>query len=174
MNLCTVAYPELSAADYQRIQEFRKQNDMYYRAIEPHFTLLFPTPEWELEPYIAEVQKQAQGFRPFDFCIRGAVLDKDSFQDLYHAFLTPDEGHAQIAKLHYKLCADRFFDPQLLEVDFIPHMGIGNSPDPLACYEMVAFWNREDFVISGYVAALDIANYENDVIQNIQRVPLGP
>lgn len=173
MNLCTLAYPTLSASDYQRIQEFRKQNDQYYHLVEPHFTLAFPLSEWELETYVTEIKKQVQGFRPFDFCIRCAALDKDAFQDLYHAFLIPDEGHSQIMKLHYRLCGDRLFPYRSLDVDFIPHMGVGNSPGPLSCIGMVESWNRENFSISGNIAAIDIANYENDTVETILRIPLG-
>ena len=173
MNLCTLAYPELSTKDYQRIQDFRKHNDVYYPVVEPHFTLIFPSTDWELVPYSAEIKKQIIGFQPFDFCIRCAVPDKDAFQDLYHAFLVPDDGYAQIAKLHFSLCADRFFELASLEVDFIPHLGIGNSPDPLRCYEMVASWNCEDFVISGRISALDISNYENETVTTLRHIPLG-
>jgi hypothetical protein len=173
MNLCTLAYPVLKPADYERIQGFRKQNDRYFPVVEPHFTLIFPTPEWELEPYRAEIIKQISGIQPFDFCLRCAVLNKDAFQDLYHTFLVPDEGFSQFVKLHYTLCADRFFDPQSLEVDFIPHVGVGNTKDPLKCYEMVVNWNCEDFAISGHISALDIGNYENDTVETIERIFLG-
>ncbi len=172
MNLCTLAYPTLSATDYEKIQAFRKQNDMYYHVVEPHFTLAFPLSEWALEPYIAEIKKQLQDFRPFGFCIRCAALNKDAFQDLYHVFLVPDEGHSQIVKMHYKLCADRFFPYRLLDVDFIPHLGVGNSKDALKCVEMVESWNREAFSIIGHIVALDIANYEHNTVETIERILL--
>jgi 2'-5' RNA ligase superfamily protein len=128
MNLCVLAYPSVSTSDYERIQEFRQHNDeLYFHVVEPHFTLAFPLAGWEVEPYIAEVKKQLQGFRSFDFCIRCATLDKDAFSDFYHAFLVPDEGHSQIVKLHYQLCADKFFPYRQLHVDFIPHIGIGRN-----------------------------------------------
>ena len=173
MNLCTLAYPKLSAEDYQRIQDFRKHNDRYFRVVEPHFTLIFPTTAWEPDPYLAEVEKQARRFQPFDFCIRGAALNKDAFQDLYHAFLVPDEGHAQITKLHYRLCAGRFFYLPSLDIDFIPHIGIGNSEDPLKCNHMVESWNREEFTIAGCISALDVANYENDTVLTIKQITLS-
>jgi hypothetical protein len=173
MNLCVLAYPILSTGDYERIQEFRCHNDeLYYHVVEPHFTLAFPLSGWEAEPYIAEIRKQAHGFRAFDFCIRCAALDKDASRDLYHAFLVPDEGHGQFVKLHYRLVTDRFFQYRHFEVDFIPHMGVGNSEDPLKCVEMVESWNREEFAISGHIRLLDIANYENDTVQTLLRLPL--
>jgi hypothetical protein len=174
MSLCVLAFPTVSTSDYERIQEFRKYNDeLYYHVVEPHFTLAFPLSGWESEPFIAETKKQLRGFRPFDFCIRCATLNKDAFIDYYHAFLVPDEGYSQIVKIHDSLYADRFFPYRALEVDFIPHMGIGNSKDPLRCIGMVGSWNKQEFAIPGHISALDIANYENDTVQTIQRIRLG-
>lgn len=172
MNLCTLAYPTLSTSDYEKIQAFRKQNDMYYHIVEPHFTLAFPISEWEVEPYIAEIRKQLEGFRRFDFCIRCAALNKDIFLDLYHVFLIPDEGHSQFMKMFYKLAADRLFPYRSLDIDFVPHLGVGNSKDALKGVEMVEIWNREEFSIIGQITALDIANYENDTVETIERIPL--
>ncbi len=174
MDLCVVAYPELSAADYARIQDYRRLHDAYFDVVEPHFTLAFPTSDWGAEPYIAEVRKQAAGTRPFTFCIRGAALDKDISGQLYHAFLVPDEGHSQLLKLRYRLIADRLFCPEAYEYDFIPHIGVGNSRDPNRCAAMVDDWNKQDFAIRGSVAALDVAKYEDDKVTSIGRVPLGP
>lgn len=172
MNLCTLAYPTLATSDYEKIQAFRKQHDRYYRIVEPHFTLVFPYSAWEVAPYIAEITKQVQGIRPFNFCIRCAALSKDAFQDSYHAFLIPDEGYSNLAKLHDILYADVLFPYRILDVDYIPHLGVGNSIDALSCVEMVEYWNREEFSITGHIAALNIANYENDTVQTIARIPL--
>jgi hypothetical protein len=174
MSLLVLAYPKISTSDYDWIQEFRKHSDeLYYHVVEPHFTIVFPTDGWETQPFIAEIEKQSQGFQPFDFCIRCATLDKDAFNDYYHTFLVPDEGYSQFVKLHYKLSAAKLFPHRALQVDFIPHVGIGNSNDPLRCIEMVESWNREEFAIPGHIAVLDIVNYENDTVQTIQRIPLS-
>jgi hypothetical protein len=172
MNLCTLAFPTISTSDYEKIQAFRKQNDMYYHVVEPHFVLAFPFDEWELKPYIAEIRKQLQGFQQFGFCIRCAALSRDIFLDLYHIFLIPDEGHSQFTKMFYKLAADRLFPYRALDIDFIPHLGVGNSKDALRGVEMVEAWNREEFSITGQITALDIANYENNIVETIERIPL--
>jgi len=174
MALLVLAYPEVSKGDYERIQAFRQRNDaLYYDVVEPHFTIVFPVFEWGVEAFIAEVVKQSQGFQPFDFCIRCAVLNKDAFSDYYHAFLVPDEGYSRIVRLHDRLYADKLFSRRALWVDFVPHMGIGNSQDPLECLEMVRVWNEKEFAIPGWVVALDIANYEDDTVETIERVLLG-
>ena len=48
----------------------------------------------------------------------------------------------------------------------------GNSKDALSSVEMVESWNREEFSIIGHISALDIANYENDSVETIERIPL--
>jgi 2'-5' RNA ligase superfamily len=174
MSLLLLAYPTLSPGDFERIQKFRNHNDgLYYQVVEPHFTLMFPLSGWEIEAYKEEVEKQMRGFKPFDFCLRCATLNKNAFNEYFHVFLVPDEGYSHILKLHYQLCADRFFPHRALEVDYIPHIGIGNSKDPLKCLEMVESWNRVEFAIPGRISTLDIVNYENDTVHTIQRLPLG-
>ncbi len=172
MELAVVAYPEISAADYARIQEFRKTHDAYFRVIEPHFTLMFLRSDWDSEALTAEVREQAAGMRAFGFCIRGAALNKDISGERYHAFLVPDEGHSQLLKLHYSLIAGQLFYPESYEHDFIPHIGVGNSRDPVSCAAMVEAWNSQEFEVPGLVRALDISKYEDNRVTTIQRVPL--
>ena len=175
MALLVLAYPELANSDYERIQEFRKHNDeLYYRVVGPHFTLVFPlSVDWKAETFIAEIVKQIRGIQPIEFCIRCAALNKDAFSDTYYAFLVPDQGYSSILKLHDKLYREKLFPHRALHADFIPHIGIGNSKDPLRCIEMVENWNKTEFAIAGRISILDVANYENDTVHTIQRISLG-
>lgn len=173
MTLLVLCYPEMSAADYGRIQAFRQQHDgLYYHVIGPHVTLVFPTFDWEAEPFVAETAKQLRGFRPFDFCLRCAVLNKDAFNNYYHTLLVPDEGYSQVVKLHDRLYADKLFPHRALQVDFIPHIGIGNSKNPNTCLQMIDSWNKDEFSIWGRIVALDVVRYEDDTVQTIQRLAL--
>ncbi len=174
MALLVVAYPELSKSDYDRIQAFRQMHDpLYYDVVEPHFTIVFPVLDWEPEVFVTEAVKQARGIRPFPFTLRSAVLNKDAFSDTYHTFLVPDEGYGQIIRLHDRMYADQLFSQRALTVDFIPHIGIGNALDPLACLAMMREWNRQDFAISGRVAVLDIVNYVDDKTETIKQIFLN-
>lgn len=173
MALLVLGYPEMSAADCSRIQVFRQvHDDLYYHVVEPHVTLVFPTFDWEAEPFVAETAKQLLGFRPFDFCLRCAVLNKDAFSDYYHTLLVPDEGYSQVVKLHDRLYADKLFSNRALHVDFIPHIGVGNSKNPQQCLQMIDSWNKDEFAIWGRMIALDVVRYEEDTVQTIQRLAL--
>ena len=175
MALLVLAYPEISKYDYERIQEFRKDNDeLNYRLVAPHFTIVFPLPvDLNGDTFVAEVVKQTRDFQAIDFIIRCAALNKDFSNEYYHTFLVPDEGYGKILKLHDNIYADMLFPFRLLQVDFIPHIGIGNSKEARKCLAMVEKWNKTEFAIPGRIERLDVASYENNTVQTIQRVPLG-
>jgi hypothetical protein len=173
MALLVLAYPEISKVDYERIQTFRQQYDpLYYTVVEPQITLIFPVTDWTPDKFTAEVQKQTVDLTAINICLRCAVLNKDAFSDTFHTFLVPDEGYGAIVRLHDRLYADKLFPNRALAVDFIPHMGIGNSLDPLVCLDMVRGWNQQDFAIAGYVTALDVVNYEDDQVETLERILL--
>lgn len=174
MALLVLAYPELSKQDYETIQDFRRQHDeLYYQVIALHFTLVFPIfAGWEVDAFVSEVEKQVKGLPPFDFCLRAAAFNKDSFNAHYHAFLVPDEGFGRLLKLHDQLYADQLFPNRALHIDFIPHIGVGNSTDPQQCLRMVEHWNQSDFAIHGRITMLDVVSYENDTIQAVRKISL--
>lgn len=173
MSLLALAYPTLSAADYERIQSFRKLYDRNYRLVEPHFTLVFGVPDWEAEAFIAEIDDRQCGFQAFDFCLCCAVLNRDASGDLYHVFLTPDAGYSQVVRLHDRLYSGKLLPHRRLDIDFIPHIGIANSNDPRQCLEWIESWNREEFEIRGRVSALDVVRYEDDTVKSLRRIPLA-
>jgi hypothetical protein len=173
MSLAVVAYPELSTGDYDRIQAFREVNDeLYFHMVEPHFTCVFPIQGMDQKLFMNEIQNQIVGFQRFEFCLRCTVLNKDAFIDIYHAFLVPDEGYSQMVKLHDRLYGGKLFQHRFFEIDFIPHLGIGNSEEPLICLEMIKHWNSADFVIPGLITSLDIVKIENNSINTILNIPL--
>ena len=172
MPLLVIAYPELKRDDYQRIQVFRQQHDaLYYPMVEPHFTFVFPLPAvWQADPLIMEIEQQLSGTPSISFCLRCATLNKDAFKDYYHTFLVPDEGYSHVVKLHDKLYAHKLFPQRALHVDYIPHISVGNSPDPMKCLEMVAHWNQTDLAIGGHITKLDIVLYEANQVTTIKEL----
>lgn len=108
----------------------------------------------------------------FDFIIRCATINKDAFSDYYHIFLVPDEGYSRIIKLHDKLYSDKLKNNLCLDLDFIPHIGIGNSIDKYTCKKMVDEWNEKDFSISGRITHLTIVNYKNSIVTELEDIEL--
>jgi 2'-5' RNA ligase superfamily len=173
MNLHVVAYPELAASDFEMIQAFRKDYNSLYNVIGPHFTIVFSVPDMPYGDFATEVTKQAQRVAEIRFCFRCAVVNKDSFSNNYDAFLVPDEGFSQIVRLHDKLYSDKLAHHHRLDISYIPHLSIANSPDATAIKKIVDHWNEQGNCIEGIISALDIVNYENRVITTMERVGLG-
>jgi hypothetical protein len=173
MSLVVLAYPDLAPADYERIQEFRRVHDpLTFHLVAPHVTLVFPVYSWAPDAFIAEIERQARGCRPFSFCLRSAVFNKDVSGTVYHCLLAPDEGFGGVVRLHDRLYAGELFPHRRLDIDFIPHVGVGNSADPNEVLLMVDHWNRQEFAIAGRLSVLDVAVYEHDSLRTIRRIPL--
>lgn len=172
MNLHLVAYPQLSAADYERIQLCRKEHNSLYNMIDAHFTIIFSVPDMSLEDFSAEVNKQVQGFKAIPFTFRCAVINRDAISGNYDAFLIPDEGHNTIYKLHDQLYSDKLAYQHRLDISYIPHLSIASNPDPLVIKRIVNEWNAQEFAIQGTISSLDIINYENRVITTVEKIQL--
>ncbi len=172
MNLHVIAYPELAPADHDRIQQCRKEHNSLYTVIAPHFTVVFSVPDMSMSDFVGEIKKQVDGVTAIPFCLRCAVINKDSFSNNYDAFLVPDEGFGRMSKLHDRLYSGKLSTYHRLDISYIPHISIANSVDASAIKNIVDEWNRREFAISGTISALDIINYENRVITTVEKIEL--
>jgi len=104
MSLLAISYPELEESDFNWIQLYRKENDdLYYKVVDPHFTLIFPTTNIDEDQFIEEIENKSKNVHQIEFEIRCATINKDAFSDYYYEFLVPDKGYSDIVKLHDKL-----------------------------------------------------------------------
>lgn len=173
MAYLVLAYPELTSDNFDKIQSYRKENDeLFFTVVNPHFTIVFPVFDISEEEFIKEVKNKSANFEKFDFIIRCATINKDAFSEYFHAFLVPDEGYSKIVKLHDKLYSDKLQDNLRLDLDFVPHIGIGNSQDKFKCKKMVDEWNKKEFELSGTISLLTIVKYENNVVTIIEEIKL--
>ncbi len=172
MSLLALAYPTLSALDTKRIQTFRAQYDGYYSIVEPHFTLVFAVSDWDEDAFSAEIKNQLRGFQAFDFCIRCAVLNQDESGEFFNILLVPDEGYSKITKIHDRLYSAKLLPHRRLDIDFIPHITIGNDGDPERCLKLIENWNCEEFEIHGRVSEIDVVKYQNNTVQTFRKMSL--
>lgn len=173
MAYLVISYPELSWSDYNWIQRFRRENDpLYYSVVEPHFTLVFPVFDIEETAFVQEATKLLAGVNKIDFTLRCATINKDAFSDYYHILLVPDEGFSKIVKLHDRLYSGLFKSNLRLDIDFIPHIGIGNSLDKTVCKQWVDDWNSQDFEINGSINQIDIIEYDNNKVSTVEIIKL--
>lgn len=174
MAFLVVAYPEISKADFEEIQNFRSQHDaLYYHLVQPHFTIVFPIDNIPENVFRAEVISKAKAFSKFSFVLRSAVVNQDAFSNQFHIFLVPDEGFSALIKLHDLMYSDTFKENHRLDIDFIPHIGIGNSTDRETVKAWVDEWNSKDFSIIGQISFLTILQYENGKVESILDVRLN-
>ena len=172
-TLLVVSYPIISVENFAWIQAIRQQYDVLnFSAIDPHFTLVFTLIDIDRATLISHVQQSIQDIPAFEFTLRCAVLSNDAFYEYTHVFLVPDEGHSKIVKLHDRLYTAVLADRLCLDIPFIPHIGIANSPNARSCKELVDQLNSQHFEIRGRIDRLDIIWSEGDLVETIASVKL--
>ncbi len=173
MSLLVLAFPEISGKDFEWIQSVRKKDDeRYFKVVEPHFTIVFPVSNIEEKNFIHHVNEKVAGTGEFYFVLRCAQVVKDSFSDYYDVFLIPEEGYRIFVKLHDKLYTDILANDLRIDIPFIPHLGIANSKDPKKCKQIADSINGRNLEIFGAVKNLDVVSYENNVVKRITGIPL--
>jgi hypothetical protein len=169
-----LAYPSLNYNDYARIQDFRKDHDeLYHQVVEPHFAFVFPMEGIGQEAFLAEAEKQSQGFGPIEFELRCATINKDTVLPYFHLLLVPEKGYSRVVRLHDRLYSAGFRPHLRLDIDFIPHVGIANSKDPELVKDWVDSWNRDEFCIRGRIESLTAVDFSNGTLTDLRIIPLG-
>ncbi len=173
MSLLVIAYPELKKKDHDWIQDLRNKYDvLYYDVVKPHFTFVFPVFTLKKKELISEIKEKSKGLKEIEFCLRSAVLNKDSFNDYWHVFLVPDEGFSNIIKIHDKFYSGKLKDELFLAIQFTPHLGVGNSTNANECKKLVDELNKKNFEIHGRIKNLTIVNYEDKKVEDIETFEL--
>ncbi len=171
MAYLVIAYPGISQKDFEWIQNYRQQNDpRYFSVVDPHFTLVFAINDINKEQFLDEVEKQISDILPFDFTINVATINQDDSSKYYHEFLVPDVGYSNIVKLHDKLYSGLFAENLRFDIDFIPHIGIGNNEDVHTSKARVDDLNKQRVSISGIVNSVDVIEYEDGTIATIKKL----
>lgn len=174
MALAVVNYPTLSEEDYEWIQSVREEHDpLYYGVVDPHISLVFPIDGVEASTFIEHVGEKAHSTSPFEVVFRCAILGDPDFQGHAHAFLVPDEGFSDIVRLHDRLYTGPLADFLRLDVPFIPHVGIANTPEPEDCKAIIDDLNAENFEIEGRVESLDVVEYDGETVRPIEQFSLS-
>ncbi|MBN2348797.1 MAG: 2'-5' RNA ligase family protein [Bacteroidales bacterium] len=173
MALLVLGYPKIDKKDYNWIQKYRKSNDgLYFEIVEPHFTIVSPVFDFEEQDLIDEIQEKASGTSVINFELRCAMVNKDAVLDYFHVNLIPDLGFSSFIKLHNKLYKGNLAEYLRLNVCFIPHIGIGNTKDPLECKEQVDKLNEKDIRIPGMLNNLEVVKFSNSTYTSLATIPL--
>jgi len=173
MSLIALAFPELKQVDYNFIQTIRKQNDELYLGLyKPHFPVTFPVNSLSVEEFKEEVANRISNVNKFEFTIRLAVHKKDPFENFYHVYLIPDKGYSNLSKIYNRLYSGKLSPELQLDVDFVPHIGVGNNADRMKCKELADKLNKDYLCIRGKVNSIDLVQVENNTVTPIERIKL--
>lgn len=171
MSLLVLAYPQLEKKDYDWIQSVRSRHDeRYFKLVQPHFTLVFPSFDVAEKHFSSHVEKVAKTFNEFYFVLRCSQIVKDSFSDYTDVFLVPEEGYRIFVKLHDALYTGILENQLRLDIAFIPHLGIANSIDPFKCKKLADEINAKSPEIFGAINKLDITLYDSEGIKTLQEI----
>lgn len=173
MAYLVVAYPKLEQSDFDFIQNYRKQNDpRYFSVIEPHITLIFPINDIEKDSFVGEVKGKIAGIKPFDVAFNVATINQNDDGEYYHEFLVPDTGYSNIVKLHDKLYSGLFAPHLRFDIDFIPHIGIGNSDEAQISKQRIDELNAKGISIPSRVDSVDVIEYKDGAVTTVEKIKL--
>ena len=174
MRLYVVAYPRMSEKDFAWIQEYRSKHDVRsFKLVQPHFTMVFGIHDLPPETIIGEVGPRVRRTPIIEFELNVATVNRDSSGESYHEFLVPERGHAGIIRLHDQLYAGALHKYRRLDIDYIPHIGIGNHTDPQICRRRVDALNEAGVSIPGRIESLDVIELQDDAVRTVERIPLN-
>ena len=171
MSLLVLAYPQLEKKDYDWIQSIRSKHDeRYYKLVQPHFTLVFPSFSIIEKLFTSHVEKVTKKFKEFYFVLRCSQIVKDSFSDYTDVFLVPEEGYRIFVRLHDALYTGVLENELRLDIAFIPHIGIAGYTDPLKCKKLAYEINKNNPEIFGSIYKLDVVSYDSSRIQTLKEI----
>ncbi|OGU54814.1 MAG: hypothetical protein A2V66_06935 [Ignavibacteria bacterium RBG_13_36_8] len=175
MSLLVLSYPEIEKKDYDWIQSIRESHDeRYYKVVEPHFTIVFPTFNIDKNIFINHIISKTKKIKPFYFVLRCAMIVKDSFSDYTDVFLIPEEGFRIFIKLHDLLYTGPLTKELRLNIPFIPHLGVANNKDAKKCKKLADKLNGQKIEIAGSINSLDIVWHEGENTNTLKKIFYNP
>ena len=173
MSYVVIAYPKISASDYEWIQSIRKLYDTrQYSVVKPHVTLVFPTSKPNKESLIEHARSKVTILKAFDIKFDSALVVEDDSKTYFHAFLIPSLGFDEITFLH-DISYTEYLESELrTDIPFIPHLGIGNDDDKKVMEELANKINNQGVSISGKIDQLTVAEYDGKKVRDLQIIDL--
>ncbi len=173
MTYVVIAYPEISDADYERIQHIREQFDLrQFNVVKPHVTFIFPTDKLDKDELIKHVRNKANAFKSFGITLDTVKVVEDHSKTYFHAFLVPSEGAEEIIKLHDAFYTDVLESELRADIPFIPHLGIANDDSEQNINDLAKRLSSEGISIKGEINELTIAEFDGTKVVNVSKVSL--
>ena len=171
-RVAVVAYPNLAASDRSWIEAVRAQHDPQAALLAAHVTLVFPAAVAPA-PLTARVRSVAAACRPFAFDLAQVTRVRDAVTGMWHVFLVPAAGHAELRALHEQLYDAELRRHLRADVPFLPHVTVGASAEEAVCARLAAHLEGEGRVVCGTVDGLDVVEVGSAKVHSVAAVPLG-
>jgi len=170
MTLYSLGYPDLNEADDKFIYAYRKEHDVPYRdVVSYHFTLVFGINKIDKDTYIEHVRRIARRQKQISFVCRYAMLANDDSNSNYYVFLVPDEGYSQVSLLHDHLYTGPLKPFHLMDIPYIPHVGIATIPDAQKVKGLCDSLNAKGINISGILKHITVCELKENRIIDLER-----
>jgi hypothetical protein len=167
IELFTLAYPALGAADARLIESFRRRHDLRYGNVEAHFTMVFGCAAIPRPAYLGHVEAVSRGRAALQFTCRYAMLSAGHDDDCAYVCLVPDEGYSALSLLHDALYQGALGPHLRLEIPYVPHITIGMEQDRRVAKDLCTALNGAGIVVQGRVEALTVAALEGSQVRNL-------
>jgi len=173
MSYVVIAYPKISASDYEWIQSIRKQYDpRQYTVVKPHVTIVFPTSKLNKESLIKHVRDKATILKAFGIKFDSSIVVEDDSKTYYHVFLIPSLGFDEITFLHDIAYTESLESELRRDIPFIPHLGIGNDDDKKVMEHLADKINKQGLTISGKIEQLTVVEYDGKKVRDLHNIDL--
>ncbi len=172
MQYVVAAYPSMSPADNNWIQNIRKVHDEQFTLIEPHFTIVFPTSKLSGTEMLKHVESLDLDTKPFSFSLSKAVTEENTFQKSFQIHLVADEPIPELVKLHDVLYLGGLESEHRKDLLYVPHITIAGSKDQNTMQKLASELNDSRFDIAGSINEITVSSFDGKKITNLARFHL--
>jgi 2'-5' RNA ligase len=172
MSNVLLAYPTLAQQDFEWIQAIRHTQDRLFEAVEPHFTIVFPTEKLSAAELTDHTESTTRGQSRIVFALTNALVVEEDSKALFRAFLVPSIGRQEITALHDLMYTGALATELRLDLPFIPHISIATNKHRGIVQQIVEDINNQAININGVIEALMVSSYDGIRVKDIKRVPL--
>lgn len=173
MSLVVIAFPNISAEDYEWIQKIRRQHDSKkFNVVKPHVTIIFPTTKLDSNSLARHIENHLTGLEAFPVVFDSVRVVEDFSKTYSQAFLVPSAGYNEISKLHDLLYVDEMASELRSDILFIPHVSIGTNEDRFVMQRLASSVRESNKSVSGTIDKLTVCEYDGNKVTDLTAIPL--
>jgi 2'-5' RNA ligase len=172
MHYVLLAYPKLSKADYDWIQQIRKVHDRQFTIVEPHFTIVFPTAKLSEKEFVENIDNQHNNVKSFDFSLTKAVVEENHYPKYFQVHLVGNEKIEEIVALHDLYYVDALTTELRQDIPFTPHITVASNEDETVMQRLANEINAKHINVRGKIDAVVVGAFDGKKVSNIKEVKL--